>query len=427
MAKRICAAVCITGAAACDGGEATAPAQPVRLLTYEPPALVAFRDEMNPEWLALPVGKSSVYELGVNGRYEIAVGCEGLGEQPAVSVTVYGRTPEDGTELNHRCPRRSRPYRLRANVVQSGDLTFDGRSQGSTGHWWFEVSAAPGSFALVMRHRPYMATADHIGIRRDIEIVGDTDLGEIDPSQEATFALLPREVVISNQLAEERLRLSVSLLAGGTRVSLLPQSDRGPAMVAPDDLLLPADQQLLTVSTSSPPDSVSLGRGRSLTRELRAGPPIHVTLPEPLESVMIESAPHRTVASWVDLPAHDVVMLSSNSLGTSLSSSRSHQLVVSRAFLAETGARSLTLDLRGIPGMKSEWLHDPALDLGEGLAVRRMVDGDEQTSRVSKSIRATRGTAAPDAEGDGASEGARGLERDASTSSVEDRVRTRGL
>lgn len=395
LAVWISASVCIAGTAACEHEEGDSAAQAVRLQIYERPALVAFRDELNPEWMALPMGTSSSYELSVTGRYEIAIGCEGTGERPSFDLTVYGRTAEDGAALEHRCAGPPRPYRLRANVVKPADLSFGGSSRGSAASpWSFEISTEAGSFALITRHRPFSTGTPHIGIRRGIAITGDTDLGELDPSQEAVHALQPRGVVTLNKLPEEGLRWSVSLRAGGTSVSLLPLNHVGPVMLAPDDLLLPTDQQVLTVSASSPPDSTALSRGRSITQELRAGPPVLVTLPPPLEAVTIESAQHRTMVSWEDLPDHDVAVLSSHSLGNLLLPSRSHRLVVSRAFLAQGGANRLALDVRDLPGMKPEWLHDPALDLSESFGITRTADGEKRDSGVSKRTRASSEAAA---------------------------------
>lgn len=395
LASWLGAAVCIVGAAACGDGDDDSGAQPLRLETYEQPVLVAFRDEATLEWTALPVGTSSSYELLVSGSYELAIGCEGPDERPRFDLTVYGRTPEDGAALEHRCTRRTRPYWLRANVLQPGALTFDGRSRSeSHSPWKFDVSAAAGSFALIMQRQAFPAETQHIGIRRNIEIRGDTDLGTINLSQEAAFEMQPQAIVLANQLPEERSSSSVSLLAGGTRVWLVPPGQVGPVLVAPDALLLPADQQILTVSTTLPPDSTPLRRGRSVSRELRAGPPVVTMLPEPLESVAMESTQHRTMMVWERLPPHDVATLSSSSVGNALLPSRVHRLVVSRAFLERVGAHGLTLDVRGIPGMKSEWLHDPALDLSENFAITSTADGVDRGSGVNKFTRASRETAA---------------------------------
>jgi hypothetical protein len=92
---------------------------------------------------------------------------------------------------------------------------------------------------------------------------------------------------------------------------------------------------------------------RFVERDVRVGDPTAVALPEPLGPVTFEKVEDRLTATGSTLPEHDELSLVWGSI--TMSGRKDHAIALSRHFLDATGAASISLELRDIPGFKDEW------------------------------------------------------------------------
>lgn len=358
--------------------------------TGRPPALVAFRHEASAEWQILSGADpaASTFEVTADGPYRVVIACESAYHWAAVDLAQYARTPADEATLEHRCPSAAYPFRVRGQVVHPGQVSVGDDYLAHTDPTWsFELMAAAGRFDVVMTSGDFNLGFDRIAIRRDVELAADAQLGSIDLAQLTSHAMVPTTFSATN-LDGETKSSRVLLHTGGTvaflQDSRIDQEAMWRTRLAPEAALSPSDRQTVEL-TAIEVSGERTKRRRSISRDLRAGAPTQVTLPDPVGPVTFEVVGDRVTATWSMLPAHDEVSLRCESAVANGMQRWTHATTLSRAFLQATGATSIVLELAGIPGVKPEWRHDPALDqlrafaASQGTATERTSSGVTQT------------------------------------------------
>ncbi len=347
----------------------------VTIETRVPPALVAFRLESSATWNSLDVTGRITFEATVNGPYRVVVVCN----QPSASeffdtfATEHARTPADPHVIENPCGADS--FVARGTMTEPGLVALGGASTGDvSGAWQFELPASVGTFDLVMMFGDLLeAGVDRIAIRRDIAVTGNLDLGSLQAEQEHAQAMPELSFTSSNLEAGERLSHRLTLRARNTSVlvgsPLLGNIDWRLA-VAPQSILAPGDQQVVTLTATRPANPAGNTYYRVTAVEVKDNTPTAVLLPEHLAPVTFDTTPDRLSATWQSLPdpselwltrrslKKHVIDLGDGNLSIGLSELR-HRFVTSAAFLAAAGATSAVLDLHEIPGFDPEWQHDP--------------------------------------------------------------------
>ena len=323
----------------------------------------------------MPSTGVNTFEISVSGPYRVVVACEGTF---STSIVEHARTAADGALLTHPCSR-PHPFVVRGQMQQPGEVFLGDFGFGaSMSVWDFALPADSGTFDLVLLGGDLTTGLDRIAIRRDLEITGDIDLGSIDISRESVRALVPTTFTAPNVLSSESRSVSVDVQAGATFASIdnsvLRSESRWTARLVPDGVLRPTDHQTVTLGAYIDTDDGTVRKisSRSVSQDVRVGGSTSMRLPEPLGPVTFAMTADRLTATWSSLPDHDEVSLSRLSLRRGTVQLLVHELRASADFLEVIGATSVVLDLSDIPGLKSEWRHDPAaeplrsLDVGHG-------------------------------------------------------------
>jgi hypothetical protein len=364
-------------AAGCDE-----PAPPITIQTGNPPALVAYLEEGMAGWEPLVAAEGGGFELEASGPYRVVIVCEGSGGgRPSIEVKQYARTPEDGRSIEHACARAEHPFHLRGRVAQSAVAYFGGFSRaGFISDWELDLPVAPGSADLVM------LASGRIGIQRDIEITGDTQLGAIDVSPTGTEALVPISFTVSNPRQGELISASTRLETGST-VAMIQSAMSGSGgwstTLAPERMLRETDRQTAILSAAQLGSSpAAQNHYRTLERDVRVGDPTAAALPEPLGPVTFAIEGVRLTATWSALPEHDELALRWHSI--TMQETKDHVISLSRTFLDATGATSASLELRDIPGFKDEWRHAPGSQQAHELTASRTGGGEKALSQVNE-------------------------------------------
>jgi hypothetical protein len=344
----------------------------VTIKTGEPPALIAFRDEVSDAWQTLPTDGASTFEVAVAGTYRIVIVCEDVDRNRRTThVTEYARTPVDAPLITRRCnsiadPPVTAPHVVRGTMAVPGMVVIRGVLKNSIEpSWSFALPASTGSYDLVMLEEiGESQVPNRIAVRRGLAVEGDLDLGVIDLVQEGVTALIPAPFTATNLRPTESLGSSLSLRIGSTSFGLSPQA--WDAKLVPESLLREGDRQMLSLSASEmPAEGAAQSRDRGLvSRDIRVGDPTSVTLPEPLGSVTMKRTGDRLTASWSAVPAHNRLWLSRFSSESGLA--LSHGVQLSPSFM-NAGEQAATLDFTGVPGFKPEWHFDPAIAQWWGL------------------------------------------------------------
>jgi hypothetical protein len=368
-------------AAGC-GDEAEPPAVTVAIETGQPPALIAFRDDADAEWHALPIDGGSSFQIEPAGPYRVVIVCEAAS---ALEIKEYARVVEDGASIEHACAGATQPFHLRGRMAQPGVAYFGAASRGGGAPAWdFDFPATPGMFDLVMR------SADRIAIRRDVAIERDAQLGAMDLDQEGAAQLIATPFTVQGVRAGELISTGTRLDTGSTAAVLqdaMSGAGAWTAKLAPESMLRATDRQtavLMATELASGPSGQN--RYRIVQRDVRVGDQTAVTLPPPMGPVTFAASADALVATWQELPEHDEISL--ERYGISWSGTRSHELTLSRSFMeatmAASGAASATLDVSDIPGFKSEWRQDPVAQQAFVLTARRGSSPEIALSRVNE-------------------------------------------
>lgn len=339
-----------------------APVQ-VTIETNAPPALLMFRDEASPRWQAMASDGVHTFELTVTDPYRVVVVCT----RPAspdmlasVQAIQFARTPDDAPSIAMDCSYTSRPFTAHGVLTEPGTVTLEDRSANVLApNGEFSVSAATGSFDLVVVQGD-LATTDHrIAVRRDVAITGETDLGIIDVAQQAS-ALLPITFTCQNCDPGDSFQGEIQLFTRST-IALLSESLGGvawPGLLAPEAVLRSDDRQRVSLSAVSPTSGGGVMRLRVALHDFHAGDRTAIELPAALGPVSFDMTADRLAATWSSLPAYDAMALSRSSF-----SDRgvvTHGVNLSRAFVEATAAASATLDMTDIPGFQDAWRIEPA-------------------------------------------------------------------
>jgi hypothetical protein len=177
----------------------------VTLQTTAPPVLVGFRLESSSDWQLLDPDGKRTFEFMAGGPYRIVVACENfLG---GTSVYEYARTPADTPAIRFFC--EASPFMVTGTTSQPGFVGLGTDLATINEQLSFELLAAEGSFDLVHFVTNAQGQVDRIGLRRDVVVVGDTNLGLVDLAQ-TSQALVPKPFTVANLAAGESLSATTS-------------------------------------------------------------------------------------------------------------------------------------------------------------------------------------------------------------------------
>ena len=390
-----CVIVLLGGMPACSGssgGKSSADAASVpdhAVITVAgdtPPAVVAYRDDTSSDWISVPVQGATTLTLTMHGAYQVVVACD-FSSQVAqdISIVVHGRTPRDDTAIGG-CGGLP-PFDVRGVLVQTGKIALgdSGVVTTSAANSPFDLTVEPGMFDLVMASLSADQTPNGIAFRRDMVVDGDADLGSIDLTKEAIQPVVPVSFKVADLHPDEAAGFAARLIAGNTNARLVTLDVTPNELTVgllPDSALRPTDRQHVTMSAfTETADANSLRYNRSLTRDaVRLGDPTSWVLPDRLSGVMFDLTADRMTATWSTLPEYDDIELLRDGFRRNAQQSvdvRSHDMILSRAFVEATGATSAALDLHAIPGFQSQWQLDPAADEDREFFVTHHVSASE--------------------------------------------------
>jgi hypothetical protein len=348
-------------ASACGAGRASS----ITVVTDQPPALIAYREEGTPDWRTPTSPGTGRYEFEVAGPYRVIVVCV---DSRQVVTTQLARTVDDAPSIELPCGDPPvHTLLVSGRMLQPGTVSFDLEGlDSSTAPWSFDISTNPGTFDLVAFSGDQSTGFDHFEIRRDITITADRDLGTIDVAQVPAQALVPTQFTATNLAANESPLAYVELLSGNTYAAAVPTTQPEHAWqlgLVPSAALRSTDTQDVHLATRAPLSEQPMQRStREFIRRVRDGGSTLVTLLDAIGPTRFESTADRLVATWTSVPECDQLVVAR----TSFSSSRLvvQGLRLSHAFLASTGtgARSVALDFTDVPGLRPEWRHDPTLE-----------------------------------------------------------------
>jgi hypothetical protein len=377
------------GGGGSDADTDAAPALHITIHTGEPPALLAFREELSTQWQTVDVADRGTFDLAVRGPYRVVIACPRSAR--FAQVTQYARTPGDPRLIEHTCnPPRSFPFRVRGAMVEEGSVAFGSSGRGdSRVPWSFELPTSAGTFDLVLWFGSLTTGFDRVAIRRDLEITGDLQLGTIDATQERIHPLVSRQLIPLNREPDEQLFSTLLVQSGHTTsfTSSFNDTDAWHVRPVPAEVLRPTDSQRVQLAAQRTPSDPTAQQGfRSLTRAVPDGEATSVELMPPLTEVRFETTTERAIATWRSLPEHDELVLTREAFTDDFSQLLVHELRLTPAFLIATAATSATLDLTQVAGVGPEWALDPALQQAVFLDATRAALDEDALSSVSENI-----------------------------------------
>jgi hypothetical protein len=248
-----------------------------------------------------------------------------------------------------------------------------------------------GAFDFMVFFGSFTTGFDQLEIRRDIAITADLSFGTIDLAQEHTQALVPTMFTAPGVDPAES-RSAYLFLQSGNTFALEPAfnqpSEAWQISLAPDLALRTTDTQRVLLQTSSS-DSSAQVRQRGVSHVVHDGIPTTVALMDPLGTTGFETTADRFTATWAPLPVYDELDIWRESFSSDFSHTVDHELLVSRAFIASTGAASVTLDFTDVPGFPPAWRLDPTLEQSLGFEADLALSADEERfAQVTEDIAA---------------------------------------
>ncbi|MEZ4363023.1 MAG: hypothetical protein R3B48_22720 [Kofleriaceae bacterium] len=383
--RSVLSAVCAL-LAACSGGgpvdvepdaqvDASQPAQ-VALSTVNPPLFVAYRDGQA-AWKTPELVSVGSYAFEVTGPYQVTVVCSnGL-----AGVLTYqrARTPDDERTLTVACAGSTPidPYAVFGTVAQPGEVhVLQYVDLSSEPAWSYSFRVKPGTYDLFAHDDQWVV------LRRDLKVVDDhVEVAPIDLPLEG--ALLSHQAfTLTNETPGERelgSTVGVWFLTASTTGQLAFSSPIAQVPLVPSDRLRPTDAHRLTFFASD-----RAGSSRSIERPHRYGQEPTATLPPPLGGPKL-SLGRDLVASWSSLPETDTVVVRSSSFSMVTRARNTHELELSKAYLAATGATTATLDT-ALPGYSAEWRVDQSVNVSASVAARRVGQLETTESKFSATI-----------------------------------------
>lgn len=359
-------------AAACDGSDEPVS---VTVSTSGTPMAIAFRDGLDAEWQVPTPSAAGSYKLEPHGPYMVSVVC-GASDGSLVTTRQIARTPEDGRELDMKCPEAPAAANatIKGKMAKAGSAALGNkRIDSATADWDFSFQVAAGTFDLIG------VSDQKITLKRDIAVAANAtnDLGLFDVDQ-AGVALVPAALTASNAVTAEQLEAQVLISTASTSAGRAYAGAPADAKIAPNELVTGNVRQSVLMVAKTEDAS------RSVRRDFRSGDAASFKLPDPIAGAKLETVNGELVASWTGLPEHDQILVSmSGTLATD--KIRKHELSLSKSFVAETGATRVTLDT-DMPGHQATWRADLAREHTRALTATREAAGEQLTSSLSKTV-----------------------------------------
>jgi hypothetical protein len=339
------------------------------------PSLIAYRDGAS-GWKVPKMIDVDTFELDVHGPYIVTVACDdGDG---AITTYQAARTLADDRELYLFCyGPLGTTHAVTGTMVQPGTVNasfYTDRS--TTPSWTFDLAIEPGTTDVVA------FDANQIVARRGVTVTGATQITPaLDLTQGATLVATP--LTATNAAAGETINATINVTTANGTIARVFRGSAAATKVVPTSFLQVGDRQSAAVTASS------AGSGtRTLRRStFRAGDPTDFTMPAALGAVTYTQAGADLRVSWSTLPAHDTVDVTLDSFTEDFTTFFYHVAEISPAYIAETGATSITLDT-DIPGYRPEWRIDFTKEYFRSVAAIKFLTGASATSARSEIVNA---------------------------------------
>lgn len=355
--------------------DAPVPGEAISIDTSSEPDLIAFRDGAGP-WQSLPIN-GNLYEIEVHGPYLIAVVCDD--GQGFTELYQVARTPDDDREQLFFCfdPEPFPTGSATGRMAQAGSVSLGfSTDRSTTPDWDFSLFADDDTYELAA------IAGDRFAIRRGVTIAGRTAITPpINLAQEGV-TLLPGNVSATNATAGENVTAQVSLITENFTFVRFPRGPAPAAKLVPDASLVPLDNQRISVNANEGE------RSRSVFRfDVREASDNAVVLPEALGDVSLAESAGKITATWDTLPTNDLVDMNVQASSEDFTQFWFHDLDISPAYLAATGATSMTIDVE-IPSFDPAWRIDFSKEYFRGLSAFQFLADATTSSTVSQAINA---------------------------------------
>jgi hypothetical protein len=339
--------------------------------TSEPATVIAYRAEYSATWIVPTQQRPGHYQLAVTGPYRLTVICEDA-DTGSVVIRQLARTPEDDRRIDVTCNTLPGAHLVSGTMVQPGGVWLGQLAAfGSAANWMFDLAADRGKHAIV-------ATTDtRIAVRRHVTVKHDTTIAPIDIDAEG-HALVPTTFTAGNLHGDETESTAVIWEEIDGTFAFLYAGDPAAAVVAPNAVLRPRDDQFVTLAVHDP------NVGRTVTRRYRVGDSTTFPLPSgTLGPVTFDDF----AATWTTLPAYENLELSFFAFSFETFTDLQHTLDATRRWVDATGATGAALDLDGVPGMRAAWEIDPTQEYQRFIeASRTLANGDVVSSDISQLV-----------------------------------------
>ncbi|MEO7732922.1 MAG: hypothetical protein ABIY55_18300 [Kofleriaceae bacterium] len=317
--------------------------------TIAEPALVAFRDDSNPTWQALPVAGKTTFEVHPTGPYRVVVVCR---TPRSANATQYGRVLEDGATLEHACGALTRPLTAHGSLAETGRISLgESEAMSSTAPWTFDLAVSPGTYDLaILLGDPF--EPDRIALRRDVHVAADLDLGTLDPA--GAQALAAVTFTPTNKTDSEVLTHYNYFYNGQSAFDSFVHDGTWAAKFVPTSLLRPTDQQGIELGAYTL-DGARRSIYRGIGRAYHDGESTEVTLPAAGAPVSFEVAGDRLSVALPAMPTAADAALATQTQVKGNDAFRVQTTRLSSKFVHATGATSIAVDFTDVPGFLAEW------------------------------------------------------------------------
>jgi hypothetical protein len=339
------ASLTILALAACSHHSAPQDAYPgtniVSLHSPSPPKYAAYRDGMGP-WLIPTADVMGNFTLHVGNDYQWVVACTVV--DGSFMVELGGATFADGATQNAICsgsPAMLPTFvTVTGQMAEAGEVQMRGVSSSQTPNWAYSLTVPLGTHELVA-----IDAANNMVLRRDQKIVQSVSLPAIDTAQGT--AMVPVMLTV-NGLGSDTLVTSSTLFTGNDTAVFMGTTPT--VQTAPPSLLVGSDVQRISVTAENATAQ------REVTTTF-SGTETTFDLPPVLSGISYANTGNVLDAAFGTLPPYDRIESVVDQLDAPFGEVH---VIVSKSWVAATGATELAFDQMLLPGFDPVWTIDPS-------------------------------------------------------------------